>query len=292
LIENAFGPFGRPGLVEGILRLYSVDSYRSGRNYTEPTMQALSDVLGDTSFTCQVRHLLSTIANHRQHVVPSKSKVFGYAWAVPAYADQYLKVLGTAHGSELEFFFGKSNTDRPDSYFVRSFSQEELELGGMWRESIAAFVKTGDPSTEFMTWKPFDAEEKKLMVVESASSIHHEAFKTEKCDFFDLKFPEGGVPPIMVSQPLEGEELMSTLMNDHVVKASLFVFRHKTESWIAVSGIVVGIFVYFLRYFFKRMYAVAMEQKAREEADKKKQKILGPGQKPTTASQAGKKKKE
>eukprot|EP01122_Echinamoeba_exundans_P013541 TRINITY_DN5926_c0_g1_i1.p1 TRINITY_DN5926_c0_g1~~TRINITY_DN5926_c0_g1_i1.p1 ORF type:complete len:668 (-),score=113.85 TRINITY_DN5926_c0_g1_i1:87-2090(-) len=293
LIENAFGPFGRPGLVDGILRLYSVDLYRNGgRNYTEPTMQALADVVGDFSFTCQVRQLLSTVANHRQQVVSSKSKVFGFVWAVPAYADPWLKVLGTAHGSELDFFFGKSNTDRPESYFLRSFSQEELELGGMFRESIASFVKTGDPSTEFMKWQPFNAEEKKLMIMESASSIHHQTFKNEKCDFFDIKFPEGGVPPIMVAEPLAGEDLMTTLMNDHVVKASIFVFNHKTESWIAVSGILVGIFAWFLRYFFRRMYAVAMEQKAREEADKKKQKILGPSQKPTAASQSAKKKRE
>lgn len=290
-VRNAFVPLKRPGLVEGILELYSLDSYRApgSRNYSESAaMTALSDILGDSAFTCPTTQLMGTVARYRSKHSTMKGSVFGYAWAVPEYAAPWLRPLGTAHGSELEFFFGSDPTS-PYGIFLRSMSEEERELGRKWRESIVEFIVSGNPSTPDMRWNPFDPSAKNVLVIESNSKTGQASFKQEKCDFWAAQFPEGGVPPVVVTEPLAGEEILSVLLNEHIARASVWLYRHKTEAYIAVGGILVGIFVFTLRYFFTKMWAVAKAQKEREEAAKKKQKILGSGQNPTSPS---KKKRE
>jgi carboxylesterase type B len=237
LVRNAFDPLNIPGLSDDILATYAVASYENKRNHSTAAMQALSEVMGDFFINCPTTHLMTELQNYRKRSNSSTGRVFGYAWAPLAYSAPLFKSMGVTHGSELPLFFGLKN----GAFFSRSYTEAEASLGKQLRDSVAQFVRSGNPTTPEMPWIPFDLEQKKVLVIESETKKYYENFKGDKCAFWKSKFPEHVAPQILVADPMAGEELISSWANHFVVALLRTLVLHRRESLAGLVALLVVI---------------------------------------------------
>lgn len=239
LIHNAFDPLGVEGLSERISEVYSPEKYESKRTHASAAMQALSEALGDLSFTCGTQHLLSAIAKHRSlNPQASTKKLYGYAWAMEGFADVRVAALANNHGSDLNFFFGVS-TDKISAGNLKSMSPDEKLLGAQYRENVASFIRTGNPSSKRLPWVEYHAKTELVTVILSANKSSHEKFKEDKCKFWADVFPTLTAPMIVIDDPFAGEELLSAIANPLVSVVLSTLMKRTTEAVAAALGLLL-----------------------------------------------------
>jgi hypothetical protein len=179
------------------------------------------------------------------------SKVYTYVWS-HAPANTSAAQLGAFHGVELAFFFKTT----PGLFWPTKFTEAELDLSTKVVHALATFVKTGNPSTTHLPWKPV-TNEKRMWVNFKSDQIIQEEYKEPICDFWLKEFPRGYVHHVPIDI-LEGDAIMSQFLNVYVIRAAMWSDKNRGKLYTGLGLVLVTVFYVSWSWFSSKIEAAKL----------------------------------
>jgi hypothetical protein len=223
MVKSAFYPFqspSNPNLVDSILHRYHLENFTSDN--TESTVAALSEIIGDTYFTCPAQQLLRAIVRSKKAAGRKADDAFAYV-SLHSTANTTVPYLGVFHGSELPFFFNTT----PGDFWPSYFTEPEMRYSETLVRGIVRFAYTGNPSHGDLQWPPYDLDMEMHLALQPDNFTAVPKYKEDVCGFWKAQFPRG-IPVIRVDI-LTDEPFISVLMNEYVVRVGKYVHAN---SWV------------------------------------------------------------
>jgi hypothetical protein len=230
MVKSAFYPFQSPSsptLVDSILHQYHLENFTSMNQ--EATVAALSEIIGDTYFTCPAQQLLRAIVRAKKAAGRKADDAFAYV-ALHSSVNTTVPYLGVFHGSELPFFFNTT----PGDFWPTYYTKAEQRYANAMIKGVVSFAYTGSPSHTDLPWPAFDMDQEMHLTLQPDNFTAVPKYKEDVCGFWKARFPRG-IPVIRIDI-LTDEPLISVFMNDHVVRIATFIHANQWVLPAAATG--------------------------------------------------------
>jgi para-nitrobenzyl esterase len=169
---NSFTPDSPNLAIEDIIQSQYLPASKaftscSNAGYNALTLNA-AYVYGNSATYCSNGHYNTTFFWwHQTHSLngyqPLQPKTYAYNFAWAQQPEPMKTIIGASHATDIDFMFGNTGTNRGNYWFPVGFStankpgRDALSL--KMRQSLAAFMRTGDPNNASLgvTWLPWSS---------------------------------------------------------------------------------------------------------------------------------------